>query len=231
MESPTPTTAEPQPVKPAGGCGNQPTWHGIPRNEIPWFPTVDAATCIHCGLCYVTCGRGVYEMPEGNLAAVVAEPFKCMVGCSTCGTICPAGAISFPDPAIVQKTEREHKILKVVRDELRVKKTKVEMERARAKAAKEVSAISPQVEFEVAGDFGNKLFMMHLYEFVKDKDCDITQFVMENPTLKGTIGGKAPSYCRFRLVSETYDSVSDHVQGIHHIVESSGLILINERKV
>lgn len=231
MESPTSAVAEPQPVKPAGGCGNQPTWHGIPRNEIPWFPTVDAATCIHCGLCYVTCGRGVYEMPEGNLAAVVAEPCKCMVGCSTCGTICPARAISFPDPAIVQKTEREHKILKVVREELQVKKTKVEMERARAKAAKEVSAISPQVEFEVAGDFGSKQFMMHLYEFVKDKDCDITQFVMENPTLKGTIGGKAPSHCRFRLVSETYDNVAAHVQGIHHIVESSGLILINERKV
>jgi hypothetical protein len=23
-------------------------WHGIPRKDIPWFPTVDADTCIGC---------------------------------------------------------------------------------------------------------------------------------------------------------------------------------------
>jgi Fe-S-cluster-containing hydrogenase component 2 len=38
--------------------------HGIPRKLIPWFPTVDAETCIGCTLCYTTCGRGVYEMAE-----------------------------------------------------------------------------------------------------------------------------------------------------------------------
>ncbi len=26
-------------------------WHGIPRKELPWFPTVDADTCIGCELC------------------------------------------------------------------------------------------------------------------------------------------------------------------------------------
>ncbi|RJQ40027.1 MAG: 4Fe-4S ferredoxin, partial [Anaerolineaceae bacterium] len=23
-------------------------WHGIPRKEIPWFPTVDTDACIGC---------------------------------------------------------------------------------------------------------------------------------------------------------------------------------------
>ena len=32
------------------------TWHGIPRDEVPWFPSVDAEACIGCQLCYVTCG-------------------------------------------------------------------------------------------------------------------------------------------------------------------------------
>ena len=35
----------------------KPAWHGIPRKEIPWYPTVDQETCIGCQLCYVTCGR------------------------------------------------------------------------------------------------------------------------------------------------------------------------------
>lgn len=25
-------------------------WHGIPCKDIPWFPTVDADTCIGCTL-------------------------------------------------------------------------------------------------------------------------------------------------------------------------------------
>ena len=53
-------------------------WHGIPREEIPWFPTVDADACIGCQLCYVTCGRAVYEMRDG--VAVAVDPMSCAVG-------------------------------------------------------------------------------------------------------------------------------------------------------
>ena len=35
-------------------------WHGVPRREIPWFPTVNPEKCIGCQLCFVTCGREVY---------------------------------------------------------------------------------------------------------------------------------------------------------------------------
>jgi NAD-dependent dihydropyrimidine dehydrogenase PreA subunit len=31
----------------------QTNWHGIPRQDIPWFPTIDEKACINCGLCYV----------------------------------------------------------------------------------------------------------------------------------------------------------------------------------
>ena len=30
-------------------------WHGIPREEINWSPTVVAERCIGCGLCVTTC--------------------------------------------------------------------------------------------------------------------------------------------------------------------------------
>ena len=41
---------------------SQTTWHGVPRQDIPWHPTVNAETCIGCELCYVTCGVEVFEM-------------------------------------------------------------------------------------------------------------------------------------------------------------------------
>jgi Pyruvate/2-oxoacid:ferredoxin oxidoreductase delta subunit len=44
----------------------QQTWHGVPRKEIPWFPTVDYDACIGCGLCYLTCGRDVFELDDVN---------------------------------------------------------------------------------------------------------------------------------------------------------------------
>ncbi len=210
---------------------DQPNWHGIPRKDIPWFPTIDANACINCGLCYVTCGRLVFEMDEEKRKAVVVEPYRCMVGCTTCANICPTEAISFPERSVVQKIERENKILKIVREETRAKKAKVALDKARARAAQAVSTISPQVEFEVAGDFGDKRFLMQLYEFVKDRACDVVQFAMENPTLKGTIGGKAPSYCRLRLVSECYENVDPYVQGIHELIQRNGLVLTNERRV
>jgi len=44
----------------------QHTWHGVPRKEIPWFPTVDYDACIGCDLCYLTCGRDVFERDDVN---------------------------------------------------------------------------------------------------------------------------------------------------------------------
>ena len=61
------------------------TWHGIPREEIPWLPTVDAEACIGCQLCYITCGRAVFEMHDN--VAVAVSAMECMVGCSTCGNV------------------------------------------------------------------------------------------------------------------------------------------------
>jgi NAD-dependent dihydropyrimidine dehydrogenase PreA subunit len=70
------------------------TWHGIPREDIPWKPAVDIEACIGCQLCYVTCGRGVFEMQSG--VAVPVAAMECVVGCSTCANVCPTSAISFP---------------------------------------------------------------------------------------------------------------------------------------
>ena len=31
------------------------TWHGIPRNKIPWYPTIDYEKCVSCGKCVDYC--------------------------------------------------------------------------------------------------------------------------------------------------------------------------------
>jgi len=100
-------------------------WHGVPRQDIPWFPTVDLEICIGCELCFVTCGRDVYEIKtvdSGRLKSSVERPFNCMVGCSTCSAVCPSQAIKFPPQEIVRDLEKKHKIFKTVREEARQKR-------------------------------------------------------------------------------------------------------------
>src|SRR5690606_6580718 len=146
------------------------TWHGIPREEIPWFPTVDAEACIGCQLCYVTCGRGVYEMHEA--VAVAAAPMECAVGCSTCANICPTNAIGFPTLDAVWKLERERQIFKTVKKEALVKRQREEALKARAAAQETVAQISTRAKVEVAGEFGDKRFLVRLEELIEDYPFD-----------------------------------------------------------
>jgi NAD-dependent dihydropyrimidine dehydrogenase PreA subunit len=68
---------------------------GIPREDIPWFPTIDAEKCTNCGACLDFCANDVFAL--GETSTRVANPLNCVVGCSSCTRICPADAVSFPD--------------------------------------------------------------------------------------------------------------------------------------
>lgn len=118
---------------------SQTKWHGIPRAEIPWFPTVDAQKCIGCELCFVTCGREVYEIVAGPpRKARVERPYNCMVACSTCAVVCPTGAISFPPRELILKLEIEHKILDTVRKEAAEKRARLQAARVREQAEEQL---------------------------------------------------------------------------------------------
>lgn len=72
-------------------------WRGIPRHEIPWFPTIDQATCIGCKVCVEFCKNDVLEFDESTGKTRVKNPYNCVVECQTCARLCPVGAITFPD--------------------------------------------------------------------------------------------------------------------------------------
>lgn len=102
-------------------------WHGIPREEIEWYPTVVAERCIGCGLCVTSCGRGVYAFDYNANKAVVANPFQCMVGCSTCGTICSQDALEFPSPGYIRHLIKEKKILRQTKTAIRENREKYDV--------------------------------------------------------------------------------------------------------
>ena len=94
-------------------------WKGIDRREIEWHPTIDADVCAGCGLCYNTCGRGVFGFDKEVGVATVENPYQCKVGCTTCQAYCPSGAIAFPDQAYVGEKIREYGLVERSREKLR----------------------------------------------------------------------------------------------------------------
>jgi len=81
------------------------TWHGIPRSKIPWRPTIDYEKCVTCGKCVDYCHKGVFEIEEknGKRETIVKNPNRCVVTCTGCDSICPAGAIHHPSKQEFQK--------------------------------------------------------------------------------------------------------------------------------
>jgi NAD-dependent dihydropyrimidine dehydrogenase PreA subunit len=102
-------------------------WHGIPRQEINWHPMVIAERCIGCGMCVTSCGRGVYAFDYEQNKPVVANPLMCMVGCTTCATICTQDAIEFPSQGYIRQIIRERKVLRQAKDMLRAEPEKYDV--------------------------------------------------------------------------------------------------------
>ena len=204
------------------------TWHGISRQEIPWYPTVNAETCIGCELCYVTCGRNVFEMRDRK--SIVAHPFQCMVGCNTCAIVCPVEAIGFPGRDLIWKTEREHKIFRMVHEEAREKRTKLAAQQTRAAAEEALAQRTTQVRVEVSGEFGEKRFLVKLEELIRDRPYDIINLQLQVPTVKGA-REKAPSFMAFEVTSTEQEDIQSFLPELRAMIRDNGLVLVSERKL
>lgn len=95
------------------------TWHGIPREQIQWNPSVVADRCVGCGLCVTSCGRGVYAFDYDQNRPVVSRPQMCMVGCTTCATLCTQDAIEFPSTGYIRQMIRKNRLLRHAKDQLK----------------------------------------------------------------------------------------------------------------
>ena len=72
------------------------TFMGVPRGQIPWFPTIDYDKCNFCMDCDTFCPHHVFERREDERKLAVANPTNCVVFCRACAKACGPDAISFP---------------------------------------------------------------------------------------------------------------------------------------
>jgi len=93
-------------------------WHGVPREQIHWNPSVIEDACIGCGTCVTGCSRLVYRFDFERKKPLVVDPLNCMVGCTTCANTCPAHAIAFPPIESVLALEGSAVVRHAVEDDL-----------------------------------------------------------------------------------------------------------------
>jgi NAD-dependent dihydropyrimidine dehydrogenase PreA subunit len=79
----------------------------VPRESIPWYPTVNVDACTGDRACIDFCKNAVFRWDEEGNYPVVEHPYNCVLGCSTCSEICPAEAITFPTLQALRETMRK----------------------------------------------------------------------------------------------------------------------------
>ena len=83
----------------------------LPREKIPWFPTIDPDLCIGDQDCINFCKNDVLAWDEDSFKAIVVHPYNCVVGCDACINDCPSSAISFPDKKELVQKLRELRVV------------------------------------------------------------------------------------------------------------------------
>ncbi|MBK8989978.1 MAG: 4Fe-4S binding protein [Chloroflexi bacterium] len=82
------------------GTGGGPHRHAGPGAVRP----IVADRCVGCGLCAISCGRGVYSFDYERNVPVVVQPMMYMIGCTR-------EAIEFPAADYVRQLVRDEKLL------------------------------------------------------------------------------------------------------------------------
>lgn len=85
-------------------------WHGIPRVEVPWHPTVHLEHCNGCKSCMETCLGDVFDWNGSLHHPIVARPENCIVYCRGCAMVCSQEAITLPNQDEVTELVRQLRI-------------------------------------------------------------------------------------------------------------------------
>ncbi len=93
-------------IKEEEGKKQKDFYQGIPRESIPWFPTVYEEKCTGCKKCFLMCPTKVFLWDDKTEKPKVIKPLNCVVGCTGCAQICEPQAISFPSKKFLDNIKR-----------------------------------------------------------------------------------------------------------------------------
>lgn len=88
------------------------SYPGIAREKLPWYPRIDYRHCLQDLDCMNFCPHGVFEWDPESRRPIVAHPFNCVPGCTSCAEECRVKAITLPTGeqirAALRRLRRQH---------------------------------------------------------------------------------------------------------------------------
>jgi len=109
-----------------GGNHRVSIWHGIPRDQLCWWPVTITCKCDGCGLCVTSCPVEALAFDHSLGIPFVNHVHRCIVGCTTCATVCPKEAIILPGRDAIQQVIAERGLAERARKELRLYRKRYE---------------------------------------------------------------------------------------------------------
>lgn len=103
-----------------GGNHRVSIWHGIPRDQLCWWPITITCQCDGCGLCVTSCPAEALAFDYEAGIPFVNQLHRCIIGCTTCATVCPKEAILLPGRDAIQHIVAERGLASRARQELRI---------------------------------------------------------------------------------------------------------------
>jgi hypothetical protein len=129
----------------------------------------------------------------------------------------------------VWKLERERQIFRTVKKEALRKHERADALKAREAAQTPMQAPT-RAKVELAGEFGDKHFLVRLEELIENKPFDVVKLRLEVPTVKGA-RQKAPSYMTFEVTSEQQEDITPFLEQVRALVHDAGLVLVSATPV
>jgi len=92
-----------------------------------------------------------------------------------------------------------------------------------------VAATVSRVAFHIAGEFGEKRFLVKLEALIKDRPFDVVNLKLEVPTLKGALE-KTPSHMTFEVTSTEQQDISAFLDEVRSLIRENHLVLVTENR-
>jgi hypothetical protein len=86
------------------------------------------------------------------------------------------------------------------------------------------------VRFEIAGEFGEKRFLVQMEELAKEQPYDFVNLQLQVPTVKGAIE-KTPSFMSFEVTSTEQEDIQGFLPAVRDLIRRNGLTLVSENKL
>ena len=93
-----------------------------------------------------------------------------------------------------------------------------------------MAKLTTRARFEVAGEFGEKRFLIQMEDLIKERSYDFVNLRLEVPTVQGATQ-KTPSFMSFEVTSTEQEDIQSFLPEVRELVRRNGLTLVSENKL